>query len=1081
MVGDEGRAQPGALPEDRVAAGGAHSHRIFSPQLCSLERLEATLSEDRRAVAARILAGFGASPVETAHGLLVGPSGSGKTHVLAYIHKTLALRGDVLVLSVSEELRGLVSLLDFLVACLQALGLDTDYLFAHLCDGDPALATERAQGIFRDAAGGKPTLLIVDNVDDAFECLSPGALRQLHGLLQDQPSVSVLASSATPWPKSDAPGFPFREFFTVHSLAPLDRRRAGAYLRTLALVNGDMALATALDREHARASIDAIWDLAGGNHRLLAMAGLFLTAENLAEPAGPLAQMADCELLPYYQQRLDRLSPQQFKILRCIAGQHGRALNVNEIARNTFLAPRTVSRQLYDLRNGAYVARTRLGRESYHEVRDPLLRLIFEIKRGDERALPAAVTLLKRWHDLEDLRLLEPHATDRTAGPYYRLTVEALDAFSAGPGPSTAEGSQHPDASGLGPHQHPASQTAIGEALVNEGDVLARLGREAEALAAHDDAARRGDTGERPELLGAIAAAVSRKAKALARMGRYQDALALYDEVVGHFALGERPELLGLVAMAHTNKARCLAELGRHGEEIGEYDEVVRDFGHSSEPELMAWVGRALTAKGDRLARLGRHDEAQAVYDDVVQRFEHMDGPEAVGFVAAALLGKVALLDDQGRPDAAVAVYDDLAERFESEGVALPWAVPTALVNKGSALADLGRYDEALAAYDDVAQRVSYGEDLQALDAVAVALVGKATVLADLGRLDEAVATYDDAAHRFTGSRRAAQVLAAVRALVNAGSVLSELGRPDEALAAYDQAVERSAGNTRAEVQAEAAGALFSKGVVLGALGRLDEAAAAYAELVRRFAEAEDPDLREMTAMAQLLRGNALGDLGRVDEAVVAYDDVVAGHSASGVPELQEMAVAALTNKATALAATGRTSPALEVCDAALRLRPANVLTIALRASLLLELDLKEEGLQYAILAVDVFPRGGLERSVIAAQMIGLATADAGLLEHVAQLFSADGAALARGLAYWLRKQLPLSQADAEGLDAFEDTLRTSFAGVRDARPILDMLSAARRDAMGDRKALLDVPLELRRLIEQAKEEGKGAPNPTAA
>ncbi len=94
------------------------------------------------------------------------------------------------------------------------------------------------------------------------------------------------------------------------------------------------------------------------------------------------------------------------------------------------------------------------------------------------------------------------------------------------------------------------------------------------------------------------------------------------------------------------------------------------------------------------------------------------------------------------------------------------------------------------------------------------------------------------------------------------------------------------------------------------------------------------------------------------------------------------------------------------------------------------------------------------------------------LLREIVTAFSADRDALVAGLVGWIQTQLSLSESDARNLAETEQTLRKVFSEIPEAQAALDMLSAARRDAMGDDKALLELPLELRRLIEREKEEG---------
>ncbi|GAG25567.1 unnamed protein product, partial [marine sediment metagenome] len=164
--------------------------------------------------------------------------------------------------------------------------------------------------------------------------------------------------------------------------------------------------------------IRAIYALTGGNHRLLAMLSCFLNYEGLDELVQPFIQLVDHELTPYYQQRLDRLSAQQNKILGVIAQQEG-AVNVSVIADRTFLDSRTVSRQLYDMRYAAFVRRNERGRESYYELNEPLLRIVLDIKQSRSGPLPLIVNLLRNWYESGELRQLEAIAPEY-AKEYYR-------------------------------------------------------------------------------------------------------------------------------------------------------------------------------------------------------------------------------------------------------------------------------------------------------------------------------------------------------------------------------------------------------------------------------------------------------------------------------------------------------------------------------------------------------------------------------------------------------------------------------------------------------------------------------------
>ena len=64
-------------------------HMVFSPQSCPLDLLDATLTNDRRVLAERLLQQIRSdiSRKTASHTLIIGPRGSGKTHLLAFVQK----------------------------------------------------------------------------------------------------------------------------------------------------------------------------------------------------------------------------------------------------------------------------------------------------------------------------------------------------------------------------------------------------------------------------------------------------------------------------------------------------------------------------------------------------------------------------------------------------------------------------------------------------------------------------------------------------------------------------------------------------------------------------------------------------------------------------------------------------------------------------------------------------------------------------------------------------------------------------------------------------------------------------------
>lgn len=652
---------------------------IFSPQNCSLEVLERTLTRSRRELAERLMAQIDrmAETGTAHHNLVIGSRGSGKTHLLSYVLKKRGETPEPIVIRLSEEERGIASLLDFLVACLAAAGMSQDDIVDRITRGTVSERVDAARELFREQIGKRPTLIVLENLSDMFDRFDEGELRSLRGFLQEHPNVSILASSVALFTSSSSPDQPFYGFFTIHSLEPLDRFETRLFLAALAWLHGQHDVARELEKEELQKRVNAIHQLTGGNHRLLAMLSRFLSAEGLKELVDPFVEMVDRELTPYYQQRLDRLTPQQNKILRAVASlKLGGSLTVKEVAHYTMLTSQVVSRQLHDLLHESYVVRDQRGRESYYGLREPLLRLALDIKEGRGGPLPTIVDFLRRWYEPAELETLL-----NSAPAQVRLYYE--EALAAATESAVAQGTKRV------------------VQLLRKGADLLRQSRPRQALECFDELVRV----EPDECVFWFA-----RAFALEDMGRLDEALlayekgeCAYDNPLGRFAGPGEPLQTGMLAMALDRRACALRELGHLDQAIATCDRVLEQFGQSDLPALLTAVASALLEKGNALHQQDRFEDAIAAYEEVVLRFKGSDEPTLVEHVAKALLLIGFVLCEQERFEDAVAECDKVAEWFAApHHPALLEYVADALRLKGLTLMLGNRHQEALVVWDEV-------------------------------------------------------------------------------------------------------------------------------------------------------------------------------------------------------------------------------------------------------------------------------------------------------------------------------------------------------------------------------------------
>ncbi|MCH8011205.1 MAG: tetratricopeptide repeat protein [Candidatus Marinimicrobia bacterium] len=923
---------------------------LFSPQNSNLETLDKTLTPEYRKLANIILRRIRDQKVGSHYELIIGPRGSGKTHILSFIYKTIKKEfadGEKLkVIRLSEEERGLTSLLDFLLACLRACNLSPEEIAGNVMRGDAVTALSAAEDLFRNQTGNIPMQIFMENLSDIFRGFKNNDLLDLRGFFQTHPNISLIASSVILYKSSSRPDHPFYGFFNIHPLESLDRKNARIFLATLAEANKKNELAKELRKEQAQAKVNAIYDLTGGNHRLLSMLANVLDVAGLAELVGPFVQMVDRELTPYYQQRLSSLSPQQNKILRAIADHHGKALAVKEIAYFTFLASQVVSRQLHDLYHGLFIKRNKIGRESFYELNEPLLRIVLDMKEGRDGPLPLIVNFLRFWYAEKELRKLEKEAP-ADIQTYYHEALREMQKIER--------------------------EVTFKEQISVSDEITIEVSRAKVGERAMDDQLKETQT-----LLD--------EAYSFHEQEQYLEAITILDKLIKRFVESDQPEILEQFSRALVYKGVTLGKLDRSEDSIAVYDEVFDRFGESDQPELLEPVARALVNKGVMLGQLDRSEDSIAVYDEVIERFGKSDQPELL------------------------------------EGVA------RALVNKGVTLGQLDRSEDEIAVYDELIERFGKSDKPELLERVA-------------------------------------------RALVNKGVMLGQLDRSEDAIAVYDEVIERFGESDQPELLERVARALVNKGVTLGQLDRSEDEIAVYDEVIERFGESDQPELLERVAKALVNKGVTLGQLDRSADEIAVYDEVIERFGESDQPELLEGVSSAHIGSAIIRSALNNYSEALADFEKALRIKPDQSRAHAGYIEMLFALGQVDNALVALNEAFDIFTDSPSDLSYIFSRLINRFNKSENILKRVVDLFvnKEQKSSLVEGTLVWLKGLLPMSEEEARDLEGAEKVLTNVFANVPETQTVLEVFVAVRQDAMGDPKALMSIPLELRRLIEEEK------------
>ena len=407
----------------------------FTPSMLNLQTLEYIFVQRER-LSGRLVKLFNSKNPKGSkhHVLLIGPRGIGKTHMVSLVYHRLRQFDDLdrrlLVAWLREEEWGVTSYLDLLLRILRSLkeeysDVELESQIVALLQLSPQNAELKAEELLCAKTKGKSLFLIVENLDEIFRGLEKKGQEKLRAFIQNNPLISILATTQSLFNGISLRTSPFYGFFEVNYLQELTFDEAVSMLSKIAKLDGDEDLATLLKTPRGRARIRAVHHLAGGNPRLYVVFSQFLSRQTLEQLVEPLMQMLD-DLTPYYQARMSHLSLQQRKIVEYLCERRF-AVSVGEIAKNNFLTHQTTSSQLKKLRDMGYVRSHQIGRESFYEIREPLMRLALELKKLRGGPIRLFVEFLKLWYSHAELvkQLSALESNQQTENEYLLQAIQA--------------------------------------------------------------------------------------------------------------------------------------------------------------------------------------------------------------------------------------------------------------------------------------------------------------------------------------------------------------------------------------------------------------------------------------------------------------------------------------------------------------------------------------------------------------------------------------------------------------------------------------------------------------------------------
>lgn len=394
----------------------------FSPGNCTPELLESMLvgqhqlvDQLERAVLDGIQTGAGH------HWLLVGPRGAGKTHLLAILFNRIDRNEDIrdrfALAYMKEEERGVATSLDWLVRILRAFArrrerpnvqeeeLVLEEELNRLQQLPLDQARQEAERLLLRFVGDRRLLLIVENLGEIFsEIKGMGREGQqiFRDLIQQHPFWTIMASTQALFGDIQAREAPFYGFFKIRHLEMFSFEQALELLEKLAAAEGREELGAFFKSEVGRGRIRAVHEITGGNPRLLVIFYQFVDSESIEGLAKPFLEMVD-NLTPFYQEQMQPLPALQQKIVEFLCERRS-PVTVKGIAHACFVSSQSAAAQLRRLAERRFVQSTRVGRESFYELREPLLRICFEVKENMGYPIRLFIDFLGKFYSVEELK-----------------------------------------------------------------------------------------------------------------------------------------------------------------------------------------------------------------------------------------------------------------------------------------------------------------------------------------------------------------------------------------------------------------------------------------------------------------------------------------------------------------------------------------------------------------------------------------------------------------------------------------------------------------------------------------------------
>lgn len=344
------------------------------------------------------------------HQLLLGPRGMGKTHLISIVHsrtETLRESKKLTVSWLNEDVSGVYDLLSLYMQIAQnGLAPEAYEAFHRQLVESKHLGrqvqTAQAEGMLRGAFHSTRLLVIIENAQQTLETIGKENLWKLREFLGRSPWLMLFVSATKVFKGIAKSSEALYGSFQMTRLDDLTRDDAVAMMQKVANITGDQEVISELGSQVGRAKIKSIYDFAGGNPRIWAVFADLLKLENLGEVVTWMEQAID-SLTPYYQERFwGAYSHQQRAVLgELLSSDYW--LTPKSLSEKLIIPENHVSAILNTMVGESILERQKIGRSSYYTLREPLMRIAYQVKSARDAPIKLIVSVLGMLHEKSDI------------------------------------------------------------------------------------------------------------------------------------------------------------------------------------------------------------------------------------------------------------------------------------------------------------------------------------------------------------------------------------------------------------------------------------------------------------------------------------------------------------------------------------------------------------------------------------------------------------------------------------------------------------------------------------------------------